>query len=177
MATSWAGTCTGRGFFLQPATARKSTQITASTRMDLLASHPQPRLSRWRRLKSGKNDTLPSRRNSESFEHTREATPVLTGGRTLPDDKVVNALSIARYDATYHSNLSAALLNSSLFQFISKCAAARLIEVPSEVRIPKEQLSPLSHWLHRRESRNDRVRFQKATIPVTLFADTETPYS
>ena len=63
------------------------------------------------------------------------------GRRTLPDDKVVNALSIARYDATYHSNLSTALLNSSLFQFISKCAAARSIGL--------------------RESRNDRLRFQK----------------
>jgi hypothetical protein len=83
--------------------------------MDLLASHPQPRLSRGRRLKSGKNDTLPPRENSEPFEHKRDATPVLTGRRTLADDKVVNALSIARYDATYYSNLSTALLNSSLF--------------------------------------------------------------
>ena len=46
------------------------------------------------------------------------------GRRTLPDDKVVNALSIARYNATYHSNLSTALLHSSLFQLGGACSGA-----------------------------------------------------
>jgi hypothetical protein len=84
------------------------------------------------------------------------------GRRTLPDDKVVNALSIARYNATYHSNLSTALLNSSLFQFISKCAVLVRSDYLLKYALPEEQFVAtitlekvvLLTW------RNDRLQFQ-----------------
>ena len=116
---SWVGTCTIRGFFLQPTTASKQSSKTARyAHGSFRQPSATPFAAKGAVLKSGKNDALPPRENSESFEHKRKATPVLTGrGRTLPDVKIMNARSIARYDATYHSNLSTALLHSLRLPF------------------------------------------------------------